>query len=276
LRWLDGAPYVESLDMEIQALAADAAQRAERTWREGIVAHAGPKPGEYFFSTGGPYPIDRLRLNLPQPNTVAPAVVYSRAGLDTPWREVAGATLFRLHNGDVEQSNPSLELTPDTDRQWRVVVDPRNGGLGSGTLTIAAGWRPATLTFVARGTAPFTLAVGSATTVSSAVTRDELLMGASAVPATARLGDALSPEQAARAQSAKDPDAMRRYLLWAALLLAVGSLAAIAWRLARGAHAQAGVTPVGAPGASEGSGVAGAAASDPGAGDANGQGERKG
>ncbi|MFM0510262.1 DUF3999 domain-containing protein [Paraburkholderia sp. RL17-373-BIF-A] len=276
LRWLDGAPYVESLDMEIQALAADAAQRAERTWREGIVAHAGPKPGEYFFSTSGPYPIDRLRLNLPQPNTVAPAVVYSRAGLDTPWREVAGATLFRLHNGDVEQSNPSLELTPDTDRQWRVVVDPRNGGLGSGTLTIAAGWRPATLTFVARGTAPFTLAVGSATTVSSAVTRDELLMGASAVPATARLGDALSPEQAARAQSAKDPDAMRRYLLWAALLLAVGSLAAIAWRLARGAHAQAGVTPVGAPGASEGSGVAGAAASDPGAGDANGQGERKG
>ncbi|MFM0344309.1 DUF3999 domain-containing protein [Paraburkholderia sp. RL17-347-BIC-D] len=275
LRWLDGAPYVESLDMEIQALAADAAQRAERTWRDGIVAHAGPKPGEYFFSTGGPYPIDRLRLNLPQPNTVAPAVVYSRAGLDTPWREVAGATLFRLHNGDVEQSNPSLELTPDTDRQWRVVVDPRNGGLGSGTLTIAAGWRPATLTFVARGTAPFTLAVGSATTVSSAVTRDELLMGASAVPATARLGDALSPEQAARAQSAKDPDAMRRYLLWAALLLAVGSLAAIAWRLARGAHAQAGVTPVGAPGASEGSGVASAAASDPGAGDANGQGERK-
>ncbi|MFM0222347.1 DUF3999 domain-containing protein [Paraburkholderia dipogonis] len=279
LRWLDGTPYVDSMDMEIQALAADPAQRADRAWRDGIVAHAGPKPGEYFFSTGGPYPVDRLRLNLPQPNTVAPAVVYSRTGLDTPWREVAGATLFRLHNGEVEQSNPSLELTPDTDRQWRVVVDPRNGGLGSGTLTVAAGWRPATLTFVARGSAPFTLAVGSATTVSSAVSRDDLLMGASAVPATARVGDALSPEQAARAQSAKDPDAMRRYLLWAALLLAVASLGAIAWRLARGAHAQAGVTPGGAPdaaGASEGSGVAGAAANDPGASDANGQGDRKG
>lgn len=276
LRWLDGVPFVESLDMEIQALAADAGQRAERAWREGIVAHAGPKAGEYFFSTGGPYPVDRLRLNLPQPNTVAPAVVYSRTGLDTPWREVAGATLFRLHNGEVEQSNPSLELMPDTDRQWRVVVDPRNGGLGSGTLTVAAGWRPATLTFVARGTAPFTLAVGSATTVSSAVTRDELLMGASAVPATARLGEALSPEQAARAQSAKDPDAMRRYLLWAALLLAVGSLAAIAWRLARGAHAQAGVGPGGAPGASEGSGAASAAANDSGAGDPHGPGDRKG
>ena len=110
----------------------------------------------------------------------------------------------------------------------------------AGHLTVAAGWRPATLTFVARGTPPFTLAVGSATTVSSAVSRDDLLMGASAVPATARVGDALSPEQAAKAQSAGDPDARRRYLLWAALLLAVGSLAAIAWRLARGAHAQVG------------------------------------
>ncbi|WP_168793770.1 DUF3999 domain-containing protein [Paraburkholderia aromaticivorans] len=302
LRWLDGVPYVDSMDMESQALAADGAQRADRAWREGIVAHAGPKPGEYFFSSGGPYPVDRLRLNLPQPNTVAPAVVYSRTGLDAPWRQVAGATLFRLHNGDVEQSNPSLELTPDTDRQWRVVVDPRNGGLGSGTLTVAAGWRPAMLTFVARGTAPFTLAVGSATTVSSAVSRDDLLMGASAVPATARLGEALSPEQAAKAQSARDPDAMRRYLLWAALLLAVGSLAAIAWRLARGAHAQAGVAPGAVPGASAGSGIAGtsagsgaagtsagsgavgtsagsgragAAADDSTTGDANGQGEGK-
>jgi hypothetical protein len=276
LRWLDGVPYVESMDMEIQTLAADPAQRAERAWHDGIVAHAGPKAGEYFFSTGGPYPVDRLRLNLPQPNTVAPAVIFSRTGLDTSWREVASATLFRLHNGAVEQSNPSLELKPDTDRQWRVVVDTRNGGLGSGPLTIAAGWRPATLTFVARGAAPFTLAVGSATTVSSAVSRDDLLMGASAVPAAAHVGEALSPEQAAQAQSAKDPDAMRRYLLWAALLLAVGSLGAIAWRLARGARAHASVASGGARGASEGTGAANAAASDSGAGDANGQGDRKG
>lgn len=285
LRWLDGAPYVDSMEMEILAAAAGVAQWADRAWREGLVAHAGTKPGEYFFSTGGPYPIDRLRLNLPQPNTVAPAVVYSRSGLEAPWREVAGATLFRLHNGAVEQSNPSLELTPDTDRQWRVVVDTRNGGLGSGALIIAAGWRPATLTFVARGAAPFTLAVGSAGTASSAVSRDDLLMGASAVPATARLGDALSAAQAASAQATShDPDAARRYGLWAALLLAVGSLGAIAWRLARRFHVPAGVDPGAVPGVSgvsgvqdvsggpAGSGAPSASANDAGTGDANGQG----
>ncbi|MGA9918246.1 MAG: DUF3999 domain-containing protein [Paraburkholderia sp.] len=282
LRWLDGAPYIESIDAQVQAASADHMQRVDtqREWREGIVARAGPKSGEYFFETGGPYPVDRLRLNLPQPNTVAPAVIYSRAGLETAWREVSSATLFRLHNGTVEQSNPSLEMAPDTDRQWRVVVDTRNGGLGSGTLTVAAGWRPATLTFVARGAAPFTLAVGSAAAVSSAVSRADLVMGASSVAVAARLGDALPVEEDADAQSSgKDPDAMRRYMLWAALLLAVGSLGAIAWRLARGAQIQAGAQAGGvAGGVADGGGgtggvggadgLAGGVPSEPGAGSA--------
>ncbi|KAE8757432.1 DUF3999 family protein [Paraburkholderia madseniana] len=271
LHWLDGAPYVESIDAQVQVASAGAAQRADmqRQWREGIVARPGPKTGEYFFETGGPYPVDRLRLNLPQPNTVAPAVVYSRSGLETAWREVSSATLFRLHNGTVEQSNPSLEMAPDTDRQWRVVVDTRNGGLGSGALTVAAGWRPATLTFVARGAEPFTLAVGSAAAVSSAVSRADLLMGASSVAVAARLGEELPVGQEADAQSSgKDPDAMRRYMLWAALLLAVGSLGAIAWRLARGAQGQAGAQAGGV--ADGGGGVGGAAGAGGLAGDALG------
>ncbi|MEZ2306729.1 DUF3999 domain-containing protein [Paraburkholderia sp. RCC_158] len=235
LRWLDGAPYLESIDVEVQAAGAGRTQLADsqREWREGIVARAGPKAGEYFFSTSGPFPVDRLRLNLPQPNTVAPAVVYSRGELGGAWREVSNATLFRLHNGDVEQNNPSLQLTPDTDRHWRVVVDARNGGLGSGVLTVAAGWRPATLTFVARGSAPFTLGVGNASAVSTAVGRDELLMDASSAIVTARVGEPLALAPNANAPSPANADAYRRYVLWAALLLAVGSLAAIAWRLAR-------------------------------------------
>ncbi|MFM0261455.1 DUF3999 domain-containing protein [Paraburkholderia sediminicola] len=272
LRWLDGAPYVESIDAQVQVASAGAAQRADmqRQWREGIVARPGPKAGEYFFETGGPYPVDRLRLNLPQPNTVAPAVVYSRSGLEAAWREVSSATLFRLHNGTVEQSNPSLEMAPDTDRQWRVVVDTRNGGLGNGTLSVAAGWRPATLTFVARGAAPFTLAVGSAAAVSSAVSRADLLIGASSVAVAARLGEELPVGQAADAQpSGKDPDATRRYMLWAALLLAVGSLGAIAWRLARGAQGQAGTQAGGV--ADGGGGVGGAGGAGGLAGDALGE-----
>jgi hypothetical protein len=244
LRWLDGSPYVDSIDAEVHAGVPGQARRADaqREWHEDIVARAGLKGGEYFFTMSGQYPVDRLRLTLPQPDTVAPAVVYSRMGLDAPWREVSSAVLFRLHNGSVEQDNPSLELKPDTDRQWRVVVDTRNGGVGSGNLTVAAGWHPATLTFAARGAAPFTLAVGSAAATSTALDRDELLAGASAVAATVRLGDALLPvAQGASVVSpvAGDPPVPRRYLLWLALILAVASLGMLAWWLARAAHLRA-------------------------------------
>ncbi|WP_144143420.1 DUF3999 domain-containing protein [Paraburkholderia sp. BCC1884] len=277
VHWLDGSPYVESLDMEVQATGADRMARgdAQRAWREGIAAHAGPKAGEYYFATGGSYPVDRLRLNLPQPNTVTPAVVYSRPSLDAPWREVASATLFRLHNGDVEQTNPSLELAPDTDRQWRVMIYTRNGGIGNGDLSISAGWRPATLTFVAQGDAPFTLAVGSAGAASAAVSRADLHLEASAVAATAHLGDPIfvTPDQDGTA-AGKDSGLQRRYWLWGALVLAVGSLAAIGWRLARGMRVHA--AGVGAAPASGGSGVASATGSNINVGgpaDASGPGE---
>lgn len=246
LRWADGVPYVDSIDMEVEALAAGTSQRADaqQAWREGIVAHAGPRAGEYFFSTGGPYPVDRLRLGLPQPNTVAPAVVYSRNGLDAPWREVASATLFRLHNGSVEQSNPSLELPPDTDRQWRVVIDTRNGSLGSGALTVAAGWRPAVLSFVAQGAAPYTLVVGSMEAESAAVSRADLLgeassasSASSAVAGEATVGDPLPSAPLAEVPTASENRAAkRRYWLGAALLLAVSSLGGVVWWRVRGAR----------------------------------------
>lgn len=246
LHWLDGAPYVDSIDMEIQATSTGSTQAADsqREWLEGIPARAGLKPGEYFFTTGGSYPVDRLRLTLPQPNTVAAAMVYSRSALDAPWREVASATLFRLHNGTVEQSNAPLELKADTDHQWRVVVDTRSGGLGNGSLTAAAGWRPATLTFMAQGKPPFTLAVGRAEAVSVSVGRDALPVGASSAIGVARLVTRSADSQPVIVQvTAGSSDTSRGYLLWAALLLAVGSLGAIGWWMARGARIRASEVP---------------------------------
>jgi hypothetical protein len=244
LHWLDGAPYVDSIDAEVLAAGADAARRADtqREWHQGIVAQPGLKPGQYFFTTGRPYPVDRLVIGLPQPNTVAQALVYSRIGLNAPWREVAHATLFRLHNGEVEQTNAALQLKPDTDRQWRVVVDTRNGGIGAGALTVALGWHPAILTFAAHGSAPFTLAVGNAATTSAAVSLDALLKDASSVAAPARLGDALhvAPPAPVTPVANNSTAVSRRYPLWAALALALFSLGVISWWLARVARRRAG------------------------------------
>ncbi len=267
LQWLDRSPYIESLDLEMLPISADNVLSAQthRQWREGIVARAGPKAGEYFFETGGPFPVDRLRLNLPQPNTVAPAVIYSRVSLDGPWREVARATLFRLHNGDVEQTSSPLELKADTDRQWRVVFDGRAGGLGDGTLTVAAGWRPTILTFAAQGAAPFTLAVGNRAAIPVAVSPLDLFKGASAVPEIAQLNTTAPASQDSDSTApSKISDAATRSLSWAAAVLAVGCVVAVAWRLGHGARGQALAQPEamaasvsGVSGASVVSGVSG-------------------
>ncbi|MDR5647681.1 DUF3999 domain-containing protein, partial [Burkholderia cenocepacia] len=49
----------------------------------------------------------------------------------------------------------------------------------------------------------------------------------------ARVGAAL-PVSAVAPAAAADADAGRRYVLWGALVIAVGVLGAIAWRLAKG------------------------------------------
>ncbi|MGS0897422.1 DUF3999 domain-containing protein [Burkholderia stagnalis] len=235
LDWLDGAPSIASLEVETHPRDARTTDTAAvpRQWRDAVRVRAGDTPGEYLFDIDGAYPVDRLRIDLPQPNTVARATLQSRPDAQAPWRDVAGAVLFRLRGKAGEQRNPPLAFAANADRAWRIVVDMRNGGLGGGQPAVAIGWHPAALTFVARGTPPFTLGVGNASLASSAVSRDALLVGMAPEVRPARVGAALPVEPPPPAPAAADTDAKRRYVLWGALIVAVGVLGAIAWRLAR-------------------------------------------
>jgi len=239
LRWLDGAPDIASMDIEEQTVNTVAPQDSApaRLWREGISARPGEIAGEYLFETDGAYPVDLLRLSLPQPNTVTRVTIFSRSNTQASWQALTSSLAYRLQGKAGEQESPPLEIAANTARQWRVVVDMRGGGLGSGPLTVAVSWRPALLTFVARGAPPFALAVGNASLMSNAVSRSELMIGAASNLATAQVGAALSvPPPVPEAQPPKpDTDANRRYILWGALLLAVGALGTMAWRLSRNA-----------------------------------------
>lgn len=233
LRWLGDGPELTSVDVEVYPDETRPSDGA-RQWREGLVARAGKAAGEYLFDTGGAYPVDRLRIDVPQPNTVAQAAVYSRAKGDAPWREIAHALLFRVaQNG--EARNPPLEFAPDTDREWRVVVDMRNGGLGNGVPSATVGWQPALLTFVARGAGPFSLGVGNARVASAAQPRGDILVGGDGAQSVkaAHLGATLPVDEDEARRAAGDAESARRYVLWGALLLAVAVLAAMAWRLMR-------------------------------------------
>lgn len=131
----------------------------ERDWRR-LAAVEAAKIGEYRFDSTGRFPVDRVRLHLPQQNTVARVQLLTRDHDEQPWRNLAVAIVYRLQRDGVTVVGPDVPVPPSPDREWLVRVDPRGGGLGAGGVALELGWIPHEIVFAARGEAPFVLAFG--------------------------------------------------------------------------------------------------------------------
>lgn len=228
LQWQWVPPSITGINAETDVTTRTTIP-STRQWTQASIRSADAQKGEYLFESGACYAVDRLRIRLPQPNTVARATLYSRASQQDNWQPVLHTTLYRLHDTHGDQENPPFELPPSQHRHWRLQVDTNGGGLGQGKLQAAFGWQPATLIFVARGSAPFTLAVGNNQTDTAAVDRQSLLLGREQAIAEAKLGTATKNVTTPTAQ----PVNYRPYILWGTLILAVALLGFMAWRLAR-------------------------------------------
>lgn len=233
LTWQGKPPVPDSVRAELAAGAPALPADSAIQWHTGLAPAQTPAPGDYQFDTGGVFPVERLKIRLPQPNTVAQATVYARADVQAPWRPVTSARLFRLAGagGQGEQENAAIVVPASGERYWRLQVDTRGGGLGAGAPQLSIGWRPATVTYAARGTVPFMLAVGEVAR-SSPIARADLLAGASPAVAPAQLGTMTASP--ADALTAEPPGGRtRQWVLWGALLAAVAVLGGMAWRLFR-------------------------------------------
>jgi len=223
---------------ELTAVRGEFADRivdAPRQQREAAARADAAHPGDYEFDLGGVFPVDRVALELPEINTVAPAQVFARAGPKDEWRLVGTTVFYRLRQPDGEAGNPPLGLPVTPLRYWMVRVDPRSGGLGDKLPTLRAGWYPQALVFAARGNAPFELAYGSAQAKPAALAIETLVPGfdrmkTPATFATASVGAAkVAPAMAAL----RTPIDVKRWLLWATLGLATLVLGVMAYRLTR-------------------------------------------
>lgn len=194
---------------------------------------------EYVADLGGQFPVDRLRLRLPQQNTVASIAIQSRAKASDPWRLAAGTTAYRFLVDGQEIVSQDLVLKPTSDRYWQLRVDLRGGGLGGGDVELVAGWLPQRIVFAARSPAPFMLAYGSRgaqaaafpiTTVVPGYRADGVNGRDSRVLGRAGIG---APVVLAGEQAVREAVDWRRLSLWGSLVLAVALLAWMALRLAR-------------------------------------------
>lgn len=219
---------------------------ANREWGKAAAAK-GEKPGEFVYDMRGHFPVDRVRLDLPEPNTVVQVELLARDRADQPWRFVARGVAYRLRQGGGEIASPELMLATTTDRYWLLRIDQRGGGVGSGAPGLEAGWVPQRLVFAARGKPPFQLAYGNREAKPASLAISTLIPGykedsdaaiRSAKPAAqqtvnVKSAQALAQQELggeARREAAVD---WKRWSLWAALILGVLILGAMAWRLTR-------------------------------------------
>jgi hypothetical protein len=206
------------------------------------VAVTAPDTG-CVFDTGGPVPVDRLRVHLPGENNLAELRVWSRPASEARWIERGTALAWQLAAAGSVLQSAEIAVPTTRDRHWRLEALNADAGALGQAPTVDAGWIPDALLFVARGSGPFTLAAGSATGVAPAQPVAGMLEtvgadGQGPYLAEALLGEAhaLGGEQALRPPVAPVP--WQRYLMWALLVGGVVVLLRMALSLLRQPRAE--------------------------------------
>jgi hypothetical protein len=234
--WADKPFVLKSLMGEVQSVSA-----APALSRHVVDADMSPsqdaQPGEYAFDLGGRLPVREIRLLLPEPNTVAPVRIFARSDAAQPWQQVDSATFYRLNREGAELVSPPVKLPQQNERFWKIAIDARAGGLGQGRPRLEVGWQPQSIVFAARGEGPYRLAWGHATAGPAHLSLTALMPG---YRAESEYSLPLAQPGELIRQTVMPPSALQKLtqaftwkqgVLWLVLLLGVGGLGFMAWRL---------------------------------------------
>jgi len=216
-----------------------------RVWME-ISATRGKSPGDYEFGTRGHMPVDRVRVQLPESNTIAQVEILSRNDAAQKWQLVTRGIAYRLRQSGAEIVSPDFSVNGVSDRHWLLRVDQRGGGIGTGVPVLQVGWIPHHVVFAARGNPPFQLVYGNRDAKPAAFPidtlipayRDDLAARLPLAPTGAvqvvNVNAAATLSQASlggesRLHAVTD---WKRISLWGILVAGVLLLGGMAWRLA--------------------------------------------
>ncbi|MBK5414986.1 DUF3999 domain-containing protein [Pseudomonas sp. TH31] len=196
------------------------------------------KAGEYTWQLPMGLNVERVQVDLSQPNSLAPVTLSGRRESSLPWQPLSSGLLYRLTQNGQDVVQNQLQLSGQTVQQLKLTVDERGGGLGAAAPTVKFAVRSTQVVFLARGAGPYTLALGSATVKTANLPLPTLIPDYS--PAKlATLGKAtidgaavVTPVSPAVTVATADTD-WKKFGLWAVLLLSVLFLAVMAASLLR-------------------------------------------
>ncbi|MGK9416014.1 DUF3999 domain-containing protein [Pseudomonas cedrina] len=195
------------------------------------------KAGEYSWQLPMGLNMERVRIELKQPNTLAPVALSGRSDAKQAWQPLSNGLLYRLSQNGQDLVQDQLQLPGQVVNQLRVQVDERGGGLGAQVPALRFAVRTTQLVFLARGEPPFSLALGNTSVKAANLPLSTLIPDYSAERLKA-LGQAsiagevavTSPAVVATVESGPN---WKKLGLWAVLLLGVAALGAMAYSLLR-------------------------------------------
>ena len=186
------------------------------------------------FESLGHYPANRLKVWLPQANTITYATIFARNASNVAWKQV-GYRELRRHKESEPLSSIS-DISAIDARYWRLQFNQAEGGIGTENPALYLGWLAPTIVWNARGQAPFSLAVGENPSIVNTIPIATMIPNYSAqkinnLPVANLI---IAKQDAANPQAASTWVAPRDYktwLLWGGLLLGVLLLAGMAYSL---------------------------------------------
>ncbi len=195
------------------------------------------KAGEYSWQLPTGLSVERLRIELKQPNTLAPVTLAGRSDATQLWQPLNNGLLYRLTQNGQDVVQDELQLPGQVVTELKLQVDERGGGLGADAPALRFAVRATQLVFLARGEPPFSLALGNASVKAASLPLSTLIPDYSAERLNT-LGQAKVVGDVAVASpvvvaAVEDGPNWKKLGLWAVLLLGVAALGAMAYSLLR-------------------------------------------
>lgn len=222
---------------------ADRAVETPRQWRAATGAPVADREGEYAYDLGGALPSDRIAVDLAEPNSIVPASLSARSSSTEPWQPAGATVFYRLAQAGGDVTSAPFAVDPRPQRYWLLRVDPR-AGAGATPPPLRAGWLPQEIVFAARGRGPFVLAFGSEAAKAGALPVTTLIPGyevARELPANIVVARAGPRTELGGPERRQKPPDVKRWALWATLVLGALVLGGMAWRLSREMKSPGGV-----------------------------------
>ncbi len=182
--------------------------------------------GGFEFDLGGAFPLHHLQVIYTGPRLLLPAELLSRASPDQPWRRHGPQLVYKL-----DAQMPPF-IVSSTDRYWKLQPDSRIGAPVPAALRLQADYRSRQLVFVPQGQPPYRLQFGDNAQEHPGHLPYATLVPQSDRPTLARasISGPLRSEAGHWASRITHLH-WRTLLLWLVLILGVGLMAWMAYRL---------------------------------------------